>query len=235
MAFQNKYRNENSFFGTHAGATIHVRGYSTRDPRSKLIRLWTLRTSGQPECSGRRGSNKKKGSSPPQGMPETPEQWLVVANDYDSLWNFPHCLGAIDGSFDEESNGHVRLGNWREGNNDMTSMLPLQIRPRRATRSAHNIRNEVAEYCIQQGSTSTSLFIIMMAALTGPLCRHLDDSAPRVPSQFADIPNVGFLNKGYCNFSPISLNEQLIRGKFTALQVGLYEPRRYAVSAPFGR
>ncbi|XP_048006268.1 protein ANTAGONIST OF LIKE HETEROCHROMATIN PROTEIN 1-like [Leguminivora glycinivorella] len=30
-------------------------------------------------------------------MPETPEQWLVVANDYDTLWNFPHCLGAIDG------------------------------------------------------------------------------------------------------------------------------------------
>lgn len=58
------------------------------------------------------------------------------------------------GSFDEESNGQVRLGNWREGNNDMTSMLPLQIRPRRATRSAHNVRDEVAEYCIQQGSVS---------------------------------------------------------------------------------
>ncbi|KOB73542.1 Uncharacterized protein OBRU01_10540, partial [Operophtera brumata] len=57
-----------------------------------------------------------------------------------------------NGSFDEELNGQVRLGNWREGNNDMTSMLPLQMRPRRATTSAHNIRNEVAEYCIQQGS-----------------------------------------------------------------------------------
>ncbi|CAG4981907.1 unnamed protein product [Colias eurytheme] len=30
-------------------------------------------------------------------MPETPEQWLFVTNDYDTLWNFPNCLGAIDG------------------------------------------------------------------------------------------------------------------------------------------
>ncbi|GBP95484.1 hypothetical protein EVAR_65215_1 [Eumeta japonica] len=65
--------------------------------------------------------------------------------------------------------------------------------------------------------------------------RLLDNSALRVPSQLADIPNVGFLNKGYRNFSPFSLNEQLSRSKFTSLQVGLYELQRYVVSAPFGR
>ncbi|GBP79524.1 hypothetical protein EVAR_89890_1 [Eumeta japonica] len=62
----------------------------------------------------------------------------------------------------------------------------------------------------------------------------LDDSAPRVLSQLADVPNVGLLNMGYRNFLPFSLNEQLSRSKFTSLQVGLYEPQRYAVSAPFG-
>ncbi|GBP85081.1 hypothetical protein EVAR_51200_1 [Eumeta japonica] len=40
-----------------------------------------------------------------------------------------------------------------------------------------------------------------MAALTGPSAEpSFDDSAPRVPSQLADIPNVGFLNNGYRNF-----------------------------------
>ncbi|GBP21035.1 hypothetical protein EVAR_11066_1 [Eumeta japonica] len=40
-----------------------------------------------------------------------------------------------------------------------------------------------------------------MAALTGPSAEpSLDDSAPRVPSQLANIPNVGFLNNGYRNF-----------------------------------
>ncbi|CAH1993608.1 unnamed protein product [Acanthoscelides obtectus] len=58
------------------------------------------------------------------------------------------------GSLDEEINGIVRLGNWRESNNDMASILPLEIRPRRASRTAHNIRSEVAEYCIQEGSVS---------------------------------------------------------------------------------
>ncbi|GBP23614.1 Retrovirus-related Pol polyprotein from type-1 retrotransposable element R1 4 [Eumeta japonica] len=50
--------------------------------------------------------------------------------------------------------------------------------------------------------------------LDGSLSRSrlLDDSAPWVPSQLADIPNVGFLNKGYRNFSLFSLNEQLSRG-----------------------
>ncbi|XP_046145713.1 protein ALP1-like [Osmia bicornis bicornis] len=30
-------------------------------------------------------------------MPTTPEEWKNVANLYDKLWNFPQCLGAIDG------------------------------------------------------------------------------------------------------------------------------------------
>ncbi|GBP00021.1 hypothetical protein EVAR_74353_1 [Eumeta japonica] len=59
--------------------------------------------------------------------------------------------------------------------------------------------------------------------------RLLNDSVPRVPSQLVDIPNLGFLNNGYRNFFPFSLNEQPSRSKLTSLQVGLYEPQRYAL------
>ncbi|GBP14606.1 hypothetical protein EVAR_93480_1 [Eumeta japonica] len=75
-----------------------------------------------------------------------------------------------------------------------------------------------------------------MAALTGPLRGVVFERlCTPVPSQLANVPNVGFLNKSYRNFLPFSLNEQLSRNKFTSLQVGLHEPQRYAVSAPFGR
>jgi len=30
-------------------------------------------------------------------IPETEEEWLVVAKQYQALWNFPHAVGAIDG------------------------------------------------------------------------------------------------------------------------------------------
>lgn len=58
------------------------------------------------------------------------------------------------GSFDDDMNGTVRLGNWRQGNENITSMASLENRPRRSTRTAHNIRDEVAEYCMQEGSVS---------------------------------------------------------------------------------
>ena len=30
-------------------------------------------------------------------MPKTQEEWLSVPKTYEEIWNFPHCLGAIDG------------------------------------------------------------------------------------------------------------------------------------------
>ena len=29
--------------------------------------------------------------------PNSPQEWRQIAKDYESMWNFPHCLGAIDG------------------------------------------------------------------------------------------------------------------------------------------
>lgn len=30
-------------------------------------------------------------------MPNTEEEWLNIVKDFELMWNFPHCLGAIDG------------------------------------------------------------------------------------------------------------------------------------------
>ena len=29
--------------------------------------------------------------------PKTPREWIQIAEDFDAKWNFPHCIGAIDG------------------------------------------------------------------------------------------------------------------------------------------
>lgn len=30
-------------------------------------------------------------------MPETQEEWLDISENFEKLWNFPHCIGLIDG------------------------------------------------------------------------------------------------------------------------------------------
>ncbi|XP_045109256.1 putative nuclease HARBI1 [Portunus trituberculatus] len=30
-------------------------------------------------------------------IPKTQAEWLTVATDFETIWNFPHCVGAIDG------------------------------------------------------------------------------------------------------------------------------------------
>lgn len=30
-------------------------------------------------------------------FPSTEENWLELARDFNDKWNFPHCIGAVDG------------------------------------------------------------------------------------------------------------------------------------------
>ncbi|KAL4720673.1 hypothetical protein ACJJTC_017865 [Scirpophaga incertulas] len=30
-------------------------------------------------------------------LPNNPQEWLKIADAFDELWNFPHCIGAVDG------------------------------------------------------------------------------------------------------------------------------------------
>lgn len=30
-------------------------------------------------------------------MPSTTADWMNIADTFDKMWNFPHCLGALDG------------------------------------------------------------------------------------------------------------------------------------------
>ena len=29
--------------------------------------------------------------------PDSEEEWLIIAAEFNDKWNFPHCLGAVDG------------------------------------------------------------------------------------------------------------------------------------------
>lgn len=41
-------------------------------------------------------------------MPETPNDWKVIAEEFGTKWNFPHCVGDVDG----KHVGIVKPGKW---------------------------------------------------------------------------------------------------------------------------
>lgn len=55
------------------------------------------------------------------------------------------------GSLDEDIDGDFRPGLWRQENDLMTSLLPLTNQPRRSSLTVKEIRNEIAQFCMEEG------------------------------------------------------------------------------------
>lgn len=56
------------------------------------------------------------------------------------------------GSFDDEINGNLRAGFWRQETDSVTSLLPLINQPRRSSHTVKEMRDEIARFCIEEGS-----------------------------------------------------------------------------------
>jgi len=58
-----------------------------------------------------------------------------------------------NGIFDSEVNGNFIEGTWRETNNEeISSFRPIRRVPRKSTTNAMQIREEVMQYCINEGN-----------------------------------------------------------------------------------
>lgn len=85
-----------------------------------------------------------------------PEKCVTVVQTCTYLHNFlrksstSRNVYTPSGSFDEEVNGHVIPGSWREDNGNNTSFVPLQNRPRRSYKSCLAMRDEFAQYCVSE-------------------------------------------------------------------------------------
>jgi hypothetical protein len=56
------------------------------------------------------------------------------------------------GTWDSEIDGKFIAGTWRQANNEeMTSFLPLKLVPRKSAMDAIRIREELREYCVEEG------------------------------------------------------------------------------------
>lgn len=58
------------------------------------------------------------------------------------------------GSFDDDINGNLKPGLWRQEAESLTSLLPLTNQPRRTSIAVKQVRDEIAEFCIQEGSVT---------------------------------------------------------------------------------
>ncbi len=74
---------------------------------------------------------------------------IVLLHNY--LRTHSRNLYTPAGTFDQEVDGKVTEGSWRK-EGSMTSMLPLPSIPRRSTKYCQEIRNELADYFIREGS-----------------------------------------------------------------------------------
>ncbi|XP_025410457.1 uncharacterized protein LOC112683587 isoform X2 [Sipha flava] len=81
-------------------------------------------------------------------IPVSEEEWKIISNNFESKWNFNHCLGAIDGKHIEiirpQDSGYVELGSWRNQDEQLGQLQPYQGRNSSVT--AKEIRDKFCNY-----------------------------------------------------------------------------------------
>lgn len=60
----------------------------------------------------------------------------------------------IPGLVDREEDGNLNEGTWRQNNNNITSILPVRNIPRRSPAHLNAIRDELADYFMNEGKVS---------------------------------------------------------------------------------
>lgn len=89
-----------------------------------------------------------------------PEKAEVVVMAVAHLHNFLRkSMNSVNiytpsGTFDREVGGQITEGNWRSENNNMTSLLPIRNMPRRSALDVKELRNEIANYFVNEGAVS---------------------------------------------------------------------------------
>lgn len=86
-----------------------------------------------------------------------PEKAEVIVMSVAHLHNFlKKSMNSVNiytpsGTFDREVGGQITEGNWRSENNNMASLLPIRNMPRRSALDVKKLRNEIANYFVNEG------------------------------------------------------------------------------------
>jgi len=78
---------------------------------------------------------------------------MVVAHLHNFLRKSMHSVNMYTppGTFDTENNGELTQGSWRMENQNANTLVSLRNVPRRSTLIAQEIRDEIADYCMNEG------------------------------------------------------------------------------------
>jgi len=78
---------------------------------------------------------------------------MAVAHLHNFLRKSMHSVNMYTppGTFDSETNGELTQGSWRMENQNANTLVSLRNVPRRSTLIAQEIRDEIADYCMNEG------------------------------------------------------------------------------------
>lgn len=81
---------------------------------------------------------------------------MAVAHLHNFLRKIIHSVNIYTppGTFDSETNGELIQGSWRMENQNENTLISLRNLPRRSTSIAQEIRDEIADYCMNEGRVS---------------------------------------------------------------------------------